>query len=434
LTLSGLTPYDETFFKLPFIPMNLESIGEVKFRKISSLESSELFASLEEKQESRKAEPLPIPIPSYPTSAPYRTSRAKRLFARLRYFHAVLKQRLSGKDYPIIAVVVVNNKCNWNCTYCFGDYPNRKEIDYTTDELKYLFDELYSMGVRYLNLHGGETLLRPDLGDLCHYVKQKGMYLCVITNGSLLHKKLEDIRNVDNLTISLDGAMEGNDLNRGKGTFETTLRAIEIATQEKIPLRVQATLTRSTMNDIGYLAKLALEMNFNLQFSILFKPLKKARDSQMSPSEIRTALSEIKKYKDLGYPIFTTDRALRASYEWPYDYNVRHHIQETEIPDSYRPHHIPCYYSRTKFTIEADGYIYPCFLTTDGSFQPKNWKYVGVYPAISHVQKTNLCRACPAMTQNDHNLLLGLDFPQIRYLVRNQLKETFRIRNRPKIK
>lgn len=417
----------------PNLPASPDIVREIKFRKISSLDGSELFDSLEEKQSALRTPRPRIVIPEYGPTRRYRNNSLKRFYARARYFAAVVKQKLSGREYPVIAVLVVNNKCNWNCTYCFGDYPARKENDYTTDELKYLVDELYGLGVRYLNVHGGETLLRPDIGEICDYIKRKGMYLCVITNGSLLEKKIEAVRNVDNLTVSLDGAELGNDLNRGRGAFAATMKAIGIAHREKIPLRVQATLTKHTMNDVGYLAKLAHEKNFHLQFSILFKPLKKAREAQMSGEEIRASLREIRRYRDLGYPVFTSDRALRAAYEWPYDFNELHHITDSQITPAYRPHHIRCFYGRTKFTIEADGYVYPCFLTTDGSFRPKNWREDGVEGAIAHVREKNLCRACPALTHGDHNLLLGMDGRQILYLVRDQIKETFRLRNRPSV-
>jgi MoaA/NifB/PqqE/SkfB family radical SAM enzyme len=287
-----------------------------------------------------------------------------QLFPRHHQAEAVReKQKLSGREYPLIAVVVVNNKCNWDCVYCFGDYPNRKEKDYTTDELKFLVDQLYDMGLRYINMHGGETLLRPDVGELVNYIKNKGMYLCLITNGSILHKKIDEVRNVDNITISLDGSPRSNDVNRGKGAFDKTLAAIDLVLKEKIPLRVSVTLTRESMNDIGYMAELAKEKNFHLYYSILFKPLKKAQHLQMSAEEIRNSVREMKRYKEMGYPIFTSDKVLRATYEWPVDFNESYHLRENQIPASYRPHHIKCYYSRTKFTIEADGYIYPCFLT-----------------------------------------------------------------------
>ena len=124
---------------------------------------------------------------------------------------------------PISVVLVVNNRCNLNCNYCFGDYGNRRDTDYTTEELVKIIDDLYDLGTRYMIVHGGETLLRKDIGYIVNYIKNKGIYVGFITNGILLQKKIDEIRNVDSLCISLDGRMEGNDLNRGKGAFEALL-------------------------------------------------------------------------------------------------------------------------------------------------------------------------------------------------------------------
>lgn len=405
---------------------------QIKLRKISSLDGSSLYKDTAEKRENLTDNKNFIPIPEYNKAKPYRNNTVRRLYSRLRYFGALLRQKLSGRDYPIIAVIVINNHCNWKCVYCFGDYPDRHDVDYTTDELKYLIDELYNMGIRYVNLHGGETLLRNDIGEISNHVKNKGMYLCLITNGSLFPDKLDDVKNADNVTISLDGSRENNDINRGEGSYDTALEAITHLKRQNIPVRVSATLTRSSMHDVEFLSKLAHEKNFNLFFSILFKPLKKAQHLQMSDDEIRAATKEIQRCKAMGYPVFTSEPVLQATYEWPFSFNEIHHVTEEEIPASYRPFHIPCYYSRTKFTIEADGYIYPCFLTTDGSFNPKNWKEVGVDKAIHHVQETNTCRACPAMSQNDHNLLLGLDARQVGYVIIDQIKETLGLKSKIK--
>jgi hypothetical protein len=35
--------------------------------------------------------------------------------------------------------------------------------------------------------------------------------------------------------------------------------------------------------------------------------------------------------------------------------------------------------------------------------------------------------ACPAMTQNDHNLLLGLNVSQVAYVIKDQIKEVLKI-------
>ena len=359
---------------------------------------------------------------------PYNQTQLKTLWSRARYFLTLLKVRVFRMDNPVICVLVLNNRCNFRCKYCFGSYHSREIKDYTTEELKTLIDELYRLGTRYLNIHGGETLLRNDIGEIVDYIKSKGMYCCLITNGSLLKHKLNEIRNVDNLTISLDGSKENNDKNRGAGSYDVTLEAIKLAKKEGLPLRVSATLTKYSMNDIGFLAELAKKHDFTVHFSILFKPLPQFQDMELNNEEIKRAADSIIEYKRKGYPIFTSYRAAEYAGKWPLNHNEYHYILEKDLhklPKNFR--HIECFYGKNKFTIEADGNVYPCFLLGDpDKFRALNWKEVGVKRAFEHVRETNTCITCPAMTQNDHNLLLGLNAKQVICIIRDQIKEAFR--------
>ena len=343
---------------------------------------------------------------------------------RLVFPYRIIRNKILGKMEPISVVLVVNNRCNLNCNYCFGDYGNRRDTDYTTEELVKIIDDLYDLGTRYMIVHGGETLLRKDIGYIVNYIKNKGIYVGFITNGILLQKKIDEIRNVDSLCISLDGRMEGNDLNRGKGAFEAAFNAIKLASKEKFRLRVSATLTHNTMNDIEYLAKLAKEYKFQLYFSILYKPLKRALDMAMSESEIRKALKDIAYYKKQGYPIFTSYQCLEYSMSWPFDYNEKHHASAKELPNGFKK--IDCYYGRSKFIVEANGFVYPCFPLNE-EFKALNLKEVGVAKAIEHVRKTITCVACPHLSNTDYNLLLGISARQMLYLVGMQLKEVFHL-------
>ena len=148
----------------------------------------------------------------------------------------------------------------------------------------------------------------------------------------------------------------------------------------------------------------------------------------MSNKEIRAALLDIDKYRELGYPIHVGRKSIKAALDWEYDYNEQHHITEDLVTEDYKKSRVPCYYSKTKFTFEGDGYVYPCFLTTDGSFIPKNWKEVGIESAIEHVRENNLCTACPALSQNDHNSLLGMNLKQVSWLVLDHLKDILRFK------
>lgn len=354
-------------------------------------------------------------------------SSLNSLLCRLNYPYRIVRNRLLGKLEPIIVVLVVNNKCNLKCRYCFGSYCARKEYeDFSTRELIGIIEQLSALGTRLLTVHGGETLLREDIGEIVDFMKQKGMYVNFITNGLLLKKKADLIRKVDSLCISLDGREAGHDMNRGKGTFSQTLKAIQFAKKEGFRLRVHATITKYTMNDVGFLAKLAKEIGFFQEFSILYQcggVSQHFQELMLNDGETRKVIGDIIQWKRKGYPIYTAYRVLNNALHWPYSYS-KPHLRAEEIPTDFRP--IPCFYGRTKFIIDADGYAYPCFALMD-EFKALNVKEVGVGKAIQHIRDTNRCVSCIHFTNNDHNLLLGLSVPQVFNQCRLQLKELLRV-------
>lgn len=342
---------------------------------------------------------------------------------RLNYPYRIVRNKILKKLEPIIAVLVVNNKCNLKCRYCFGQYCGRKTYkDFTTDELIDIIDRLYSLGARLLTVHGGEALLREDIGEIVDYIKRKRMYIHFVTNGLLLKKKVDLIRGVDSLCISLDGKEQGHDMNRGEGTFKPTLEAIKFAKKERFRLRIHATITKYTMNDIEFLAKLAKEIGFYQYFSILYQcggVNERFKELMLSEQETKEVIREIIKWKKKGYPIFTSYRALENALNWPYPY-ARPHLVPEEMPSYFKP--IPCFYGKTKFIIDADGRVYPCFALID-EFKPLNVKDVGVKKAIQHVRDTKRCEGCIYFSNNDHNLLLGFSVRQMLNQCKVQLKE-----------
>lgn len=351
----------------------------------------------------------------------YKNSFLKTAWRRLNYFYRIIRNRLLNKVEPITVGFFVNSRCNFHCKYCFGEYYARHDSEYTTEEIIKIVDELYKMGTRLMVVHGGETLLCQDIGYIIDYIKSKGIYIGISTNGTFLKNKLEEIKNVDNLNISLDGAEEGNDMNRGEGTFKTTLDAIKLAKKEGFKLRVQATLTKYTMGDVEYLAKLAKEIGFFLEFSILYKPLNNdASDLAMSDEEIKAALQKIIDCKKKGYPVFTSYRVLDNALNWPFSHNKYSKVYDNNIAKY--PRLIKCHYGSSKVVIDSDGFIYPC-APLIGEFKAMNLREVGVKAAYDHVVKNNTCRACYHLTNNDYSLLLGLDSQQIWNQIITQIRE-----------
>lgn len=351
----------------------------------------------------------------------YKNNLLKSAVCRLRFPAQILKNRLMNKSSPVFVVLVVNSRCNLKCSYCFGKYSSKNHREFTTDELVSIIDGFHAMGTRYMLVHGGESLLRDDVGFIIDYIKDKNMYAGLVTNGFLFGKRVDALRNADVICVSLDGSEENNDRNRGKGSYATAINAIRLAKRNKFKLRVQATLTRHTMGDIGFMANLAREVGFFLEFSLLYKADELPRDIVMTDEEIKGALKSIIDYKKKGYPIFPSFAVLNNALFWPFAYD-KPRLNEAEL----RGHKklIPCRYSRNKVIMDSDGCVYPCFMQ-NGEFKALSVREAGVKEACGHAMGNSSCSACCYITDNEYNLLFSLSPSYILELAALNIKELF---------
>lgn len=324
--------------------------------------------------------------------------------SRLRLPYEIAKCRLFNKYKPLVVLLYLTDRCNLKCKYCVGNWSGRKIKDYSTREIKTIIDECIALGTVHFTIHGGEILVRNDVGEIIEYLKKKGSFVNLVTNGILLREKIDDLVGVDSLCISLDGREENNDFNRGKGSYQAAMEAISIARERQLKFAVHATLTQKSIHDIEYLCKQAKQLGYYQQFSLLLKPLTQEQSGLgISDAEARNAIRRIMTLKRAGYPVFTSNRSLRNALNWP------HPLNEARINKSNFPLNnnlIRCFYGKLKIAIDANGYVYPCSSLND-SFNALNVREVGVKKAFEHVITQNTCEACYYLTQNDWSLLLG---------------------------
>ena len=179
------------------------------------------------------------------------------------------------------------------------------------------------MGTTILTLHGGESLLRKDFGEILNYAKLKGFYVSLNSNGTLVPKRINELKCLGNLCIRIDGNEESNDKNGGKGSFNKAMSGLGIAKQNKIPIVVSATLTKDNVNDMEFLAEMGKAMNFRIQYSILYNFSNINSELAMTDKEIRKTVKKIYDLKKRGYPIYYADTVLQNSIKWPMSYDVR---------------------------------------------------------------------------------------------------------------
>jgi MoaA/NifB/PqqE/SkfB family radical SAM enzyme len=90
---------------------------------------------------------------------------------------------------PILLIWDMTSKCNFNCEFCYiKDNDTNEEI--TFEKAKKLIDDLVSLGLYEVYLSGGECLLIDDFTQIYTYLKQKGLFVTVFTNGSLIYEDI----------------------------------------------------------------------------------------------------------------------------------------------------------------------------------------------------------------------------------------------------
>lgn len=105
---------------------------------------------------------------------------------------------------PIAAHLDLTYRCNERCIHCYLDHDDHGEM--STAEVLSLLDQLAEAGTLFLNLSGGEILVRRDFFDILDHARQRGFCVKLKTNGLLI--RTEQARRiaaaaVDSVQISI---------------------------------------------------------------------------------------------------------------------------------------------------------------------------------------------------------------------------------------
>lgn len=296
--------------------------------------------------------------------------------------------------YPLYANLVVNSRCNLRCVYCFGGYPDRREREYTFEEIQCIVDELHAMGTRYILVQGGEPFLRRDLGDVIEYIDRKGILVAVVSNGTLT-RRIADCRTLDrldNLCFSLDGMPAGNDRQRGRDVFTKVLRSVDDvrARHPAVKIRINAVITRHTVDEFIDFLRLCWARGLEVQIGALFKDSLLAADSE----KVRAIFEFAYGAKKRGARIVASSSVLRYVADWPFDSIwVSREAARARLGRRTKE----CHYGRYFVVVDSDGAVYPCN-ALQGTFAPKRLREVPLADALRHL-RTKPCYTCniPAM-------------------------------------
>ncbi|MEW6280346.1 MAG: radical SAM protein [Candidatus Eremiobacterota bacterium] len=116
---------------------------------------------------------------------------------------------------PNKAVLEITRACNMSCLHCASAAGRVRPHELSTQRMLTLIDELHEMGVEDMVFSGGEPLVRKDWTILAARVREHGMSLGMVSNGTFALKNMDHIRRyLTAYSMSLDGLEETHNLIR----------------------------------------------------------------------------------------------------------------------------------------------------------------------------------------------------------------------------
>jgi MoaA/NifB/PqqE/SkfB family radical SAM enzyme len=256
-----------------------------------------------------------------------------------------LMARLGVKPVPLSLTYELSWRCNLACGYCDRHKPMRDELP--REAIFRALGEFHALGMRVANLDGGEPLLHRDVDEIVAWLTARGIAATMHTNGLLVPSKLETVRKLSAVKISLDGPRESHDAMRGKGSFEKAVAGARAARAAGVPVEFTCTVGRHNARAIepllGTAAELGIPVVFQPAMNSLF--LNTERDGsawQLESRLMREAFAAIERAKRRGGPVGNAWSSLRHFRTFPQD----------TAP--------PCAAGWVMATMDPEGALFPC--------------------------------------------------------------------------
>jgi MoaA/NifB/PqqE/SkfB family radical SAM enzyme len=164
--------------------------------------------------------------PDYSIGEKSASCHSETLWLGLRIYRGLLSN-MFGARVPLFCGHKLTYNCNLRCKMCpFWKRPGK---DSSIEREKAILRRIYDSGACGIAFEGGEPLLRNDLAEILAYSRSLPLHTSLITNGTLLESKIDEIAPYINgvVYVSLDGLEKTHDAIRGViGCFRKAVRGI----------------------------------------------------------------------------------------------------------------------------------------------------------------------------------------------------------------
>lgn len=175
---------------------------------------------------------------------------------------ALVTQMKRGLDAPICLTWEITYACNLQCVHCLSSSGVRDPRELSTAQAKAVLDELRDLQVFYINIGGGEPMIRKDFFEILEHAERNNIGVKFSTNGTYIDadnaKRLAKMNYLD-VQISIDGTDAAtNDAVRGAGSYAVALQAMNHLRDANFgPFKISVVVTRHNVDQLDEFKALA---------------------------------------------------------------------------------------------------------------------------------------------------------------------------------
>ena len=201
----------------------------------------------------------------------------------------------NAERIPLSGAIELTYRCNVRCVHCLTACNQFKERELKKEELFRIIDQVVEKGCLWLLLGGGEPLLREDFLDIYTYIKKKGVFIILYTNGTLITEEIADYLakwrpfSVEITLHSMDKTVFER-VTRVPGSFERCMHGIRLLLERHIPLELKTVAMTVNKDEVEAVGRYAEGLGVNYRFSAKIEP---KVNGSLEPLQFRLKPGEI---------------------------------------------------------------------------------------------------------------------------------------------
>jgi heme b synthase len=173
----------------------------------------------------------------------------------------------------------ITRRCNLRCVHCRSSSETEVKAhpDFPTEEAFRVIDDINSYAKPVIVLSGGEPLMRNDVFQIAQYGTDKGLRMCLATNGTLVNdetcQKIKD-SGIRIVSLSLDGSEERvhDDFRGQNNAFSGTIRAAGLFRNHGIEFIINSSFTKRNQEEIPKVYELAKKLGATAWYMFMIVP------------------------------------------------------------------------------------------------------------------------------------------------------------------